>query len=314
MPRQDKPKVPAYMDATIRSFRLHLRGDVSKRTVDIYSEAPAWLAGWCADGLPDDAPPVNGWHEVRTVHLRLFFAHLAEIGYAKSYRNQLGRSMHKFFTWWAEEEEAPNPWQGFKAPRAPKLGSAPPEVLGGDQLGDILRDAEAGRDFLSRRDAALLRVFGSSGARLAEVAQLRVDGTNLETREATVTGKGGKVRVIRFDAKAARALDRYVRARERHPAAHRPELWLGQRTDRPLAPHGIRTAIARRGARLGIHVHPHLFRHTFAHRWLDNGGSEGDLCELMGWDSPDMLRLYGRSARSARARRHYDEIDPMGGI
>ena len=50
------------------------------------------------------------------------------------------------------------------------------------------------------------------------------------------------------------------------------------------------------------------FRHHFSHTWLDRGGAEGDLMELNGWSSPQMLRLYGASARSARARRTYDLI------
>jgi len=41
---------------------------------------------------------------------------------------------------------------------------------------------------------------------------------------------------------------------------------------------------------------------------LDHGGAEGDLMELNGWTSPQMLWLYGASARSARARRTYDRI------
>ena len=41
---------------------------------------------------------------------------------------------------------------------------------------------------------------------------------------------------------------------------------------------------------------------------LDRGGAEGDLMELNGWTSPQMLRRYGASARSARARRTYDRI------
>ena len=40
----------------------------------------------------------------------------------------------------------------------------------------------------------------------------------------------------------------------------------------------------------------------------DRGGAEGDLMELNGWASPQMLRRYGASARSARARRTYDRI------
>ena len=46
----------------------------------------------------------------------------------------------------------------------------------------------------------------------------------------------------------------------------------------------------------------------FSHTWLDRGGAEGDLMELNGWTSPQMLRRYGASARGTRARRSYDRI------
>ena len=55
-------------------------------------------------------------------------------------------------------------------------------------------------------------------------------------------------------------------------------------------------------------VYPHRFRHHFSHTWLEVSGAEGDLMELNGWTSPQMLRRYGASARSARARRAYDRI------
>ena len=71
---------------------------------------------------------------------------------------------------------------------------------------------------------------------------------------------------------------------------------------------GIYQMIARRGRQCGVEVYPHRFRHHFSHTWLDRGGPEGDLMELNGWASPQMLRRYGASARSARARRTYDRI------
>jgi hypothetical protein len=57
-----------------------------------------------------------------------------------------------------------------------------------------------------------------------------------------------------------------------------------------------------------VEVWPHRFRHHFSHTWLERGGPEGDLMELNGWSSPQMLARYGASARSARARRTYDRI------
>ena len=76
----------------------------------------------------------------------------------------------------------------------------------------------------------------------------------------------------------------------------------------PLTAAGIYQVIARRGRQCGVHLYPHRFRHHFSHTWLDRGGPEGDLMELAGWASPQMLRRYGASARSARARRTYDRI------
>jgi len=41
---------------------------------------------------------------------------------------------------------------------------------------------------------------------------------------------------------------------------------------------------------------------------LTAAARRGNLMELNGWSSPQMLRRYGASARSARARRTYDRI------
>jgi hypothetical protein len=62
--------------------------------------------------------------------------------------------------------------------------------------------------------------------------------------------------------------------------------------------------IVRRRRQCGVEVFPHHFSHT----WLDCGGAEGDLMELNGWTSPQMLRRYGTSGRSAIARRSYDRV------
>jgi hypothetical protein len=101
---------------------------------------------------------------------------------------------------------------------------------------------------------------------------------------------------------------RYIRARARHAQAWRPQLWLGTRNRGPLTANGIYQMIARGGRQYGMDVFPHRFRHHFSHTWLDCGGAEGNLMELNGWTSPQMLRRYGASARSARARRTYDRI------
>ena len=152
-------------------------------------------------------------------------------------------------------------------------------------------------------------MFKATGIRLSELAGIRYDpgdsrcsDIDLWQREITVRGKGGKDRIVRIGHQAARSLDRYLRARSRHAQAWRNQLWLGINNREPLTSAGIYQMIARRGRQCGVAVHPHRFRHHFSHTWLDRGGPEGDLMELNGWASPQMLRRYGASAHSARAR------------
>src|SRR5262249_42760844 len=74
----------------------------------------------------------------------------------------------------------------------------------------------------------------------------------------------------------------------------------------PMTANGIYQMIVRRGQQCGVDAWPHRFRHHFSHTWLDRGGPEGDLMELNGWTSPQMLRCYRASPPSARPRRTYD--------
>ena len=62
---------------------------------------------------------------------------------------------------------------------------------------------------------------------------------DLQQREITVRGKGGRPRVVRIGHEAALALDRYVRIRSKHAQAWRPQLWLGMNNRGPMTANGI---------------------------------------------------------------------------
>ena len=306
MPRHPRPTVPAWAAPWIGSFTLSLRAaGRSPRTVEMYADVIGWFAG----NLPAD---ITDWPDVTVDHVRRWFVHLQDQGYARSYVNNAGRCLQAYWKWWSIEEDQPNIFGArLQPPLPPKPGSQPPPVIAATQLAALLKDAEKGRDFESRRDAAIIRLFAATGGRLAELAHLQVDALNVQDRQATVTGKGRKTRTVRYDHTAALALDRYLRVRSRHKAVVElglTALWIGTRRRVGMTPSGIRQVIERRAARVGLRVWPHLFRHTFAHNWLDRGGAEGDLMELAGWESSQMLRHYGASARGARARRAYDRV------
>jgi len=298
--RQPKQLDAGILQAEISSFALRLAAEgKAAKTIRTYTEAVRWFA---ATSLPGHASRVS-WEQVSSRDIQQWMTWLLD-RYSSAYASNQYRALQQFFKWLAAEDELPDPMAGLQPPRVPdKLVPVftPEELI-------RLDHACAGRSFAQRRDTAIIAVFTATGIRLSELAALRCNDIDLWQREITVRGKGGKDRIVKIGHQAARSLDRYQRARSRHAQAWRPQLWLGAGNREPLTAAGIYQMITRRGQQCGLSLYPHRFRHHFSHTWLDRGGPEGDLMELNGWTSPQMLRRYGASARSARARRTYDRI------
>ena len=136
------------------------------------------------------------------------------------------------------------------------------------------------------------------------MANLTLDDVELRAamKTVSVTGKGRRPRTLRVGARPAQALDRYLRIRARHSQAGLPALWLGERNEGPLGTSGVYQVVRRRAREAGFTAHPHQLRHTFAHSWLAAGGNEGDLRQLAGWKSRQMVTRYASSAAAGRAR------------
>jgi site-specific recombinase XerD len=294
-------------EAEVNSFRLHLAAEgKAGRTLHTYTGAVRWFAAAHLLRETDKAR----WEQVEREDLQRWTVWL--LGeYSTAYASNQFRAVRWFLRWLALEEDRPDPTSGLRAPTArPRLVP----VFTSEEL-SALRRACQGRSFGARRDAAIIEVLLATGVRRSELAGIRCDpgdpgrgDLNLAGREIRVRGKAGRERIVKISYEAARSVDRYLRVRAKHALAARPELWLGISGRGPVTPDGIYQIVANAGKKAGVAVYPHRFRHHFSHTWLDRGGAGGDLMELNGWSSPQMLQWYGGSARGTRARRSYDRI------
>lgn len=217
------------------------------------------------------------------------------------------RNLRAFYSWAVREEIIDvSPMARMTEPKAI---DEPPAVIPDDDLRALLRACD-GKTYEDRRDSAVIRLWCEPGSpRLEEMSRITLEDLDMRRAMVRLLGKGNKVRVIPFGAKTGTALDRFLRMRAKHPRAELDgRLWLssvqGRGNGHALTPSGLTQMLNRRVRTANIgHIHPHQFRHTAAHVWQDQGGSEGDAMALFGWSSAEMPRRYGRSAQVERAQR-----------
>ena len=298
----------------VSEFAVWLEAQVSPKTkrhyqphtIDNYAGAARTLGQWMTSSKIDE-----DFTACDAAVLNRFFAEYFK-SHTQGGTNTLQRNMAHLFDWLERVYGHQNPYSDPTLNRyAPTKGR--PTTLSGDFIRELL-DATGGgraRGFIDIRDHAIIRVF-TEGVRLTELVQLELGDLSPDL----VAQPGAQVvplkaarefyrgRYVPFTPSTGRALMAYLRARNKREGADQPALWLPVRGQGALTGSGIYQMVKRRTRQLGYDpktVFPHAMRHTFAHDWLDGGGSEGDLMRIMGWKDRQMVDRYAADLQDERA-------------
>lgn len=292
----------------IERFGAHLQSErrLSEHTHSNYLRELHALVEWSdRQGLAD-------WRALDEQHLRLFAARSHAGGLApRSVQRRLSavRSFLRFLQ--RERVLTHNPALEV---RAPKSARALPDVVDVDQMSRLL-DIK-GDDPLTVRDRAIMELFYSSGLRLAELVGLDLDALDLHDRTVRVTGKGKKTRIVPVGRHACEALGAWLSLRGGWAQPEQTALFVG-RNGRRVGARTIQARVAHwaRVQGLPVHVHPHLFRHSFASHLLESSQDLRGVQELLGHadiattqvythlDFQHLARIYDQSHPRARRRK-----------
>lgn len=204
----------------------------------------------------------------------------------------------------------------FKLPKAQRKVI---DVLTDEEIRQIYRSLE-GDDPIRIRNRLIVSIFLDCGLRLNELVGLTVPDVHRTDRYLIVTGKGDKQRMVPYGSQVEQHLSKYLEWRLR-------QQFVETVTDRLIikvssssnciwtyeacTEDTIKQLFRKLRKRCGVQrLHPHLLRHTFATRYLENGGNIFALQAILGHTSLEMVKRYLHLATS-RIRADFTEFSPL---
>ena len=156
------------------------------------------------------------------------------------------------------------------------------------------------------RDKAILELMYSSGLRVGEVSNLKIQNFNLN-KSIKVLGKGNKERVLPITSRASGAISSYLslsRSKFKNEKSF-DFMFLGIRGGQ------LREREIRRIVNLRVGTFPHSLRHTFATHLLEGGADLRVVQELLGHNDPKTTQIYTHVSKK-QLKEKYKQSHPRG--
>jgi site-specific recombinase XerD len=187
--------------------------------------------------------------------------------------------------------------------RLPKVPDKIISALSDEEIRSILSTFSSG-DLCDVRNKTIFMILIDTGLRIGELINLKMDDVRLGGGVLKVMGKGQKERIVPIGNNAQRALHKYLLLRPRPAHAGVDNIFLSIH-GKALSENSMKLMFARLSRRSKVErLHAHLCRHTFATRFLMNGGDIFTLQRILGHSSLEMVRHYANLASSYMVLQH----------
>ncbi len=234
--------------------------------------------------------------ELNNKHTKLFFRNLSKKKFSPRTIKRKFSSLSSYFSFLLDRRIIKNnPLNGVFTPKIPKIL---PEILTIEEINNIFLAAESSKnEILSLRDRCILEMLYSSGLRVSEVCELRINNIQFDLDLIRFFGKGSKERIIPLTYYARKWLKKYLSESRKI---------LSSRSKRSsnyvfLSNNGL--SLTRMAIWLSVKkyvnsagvlkkISPHTFRHSFATHLIDGGANLIEVQALLGHADISTTEIY----------------------
>ena len=182
-------------------------------------------------------------------------------------------------------------------------------VITPDELSRILDQIDK-RTFIGTRDRALILLTFDAMLRLSEALSLKTEQLDLRSGVIRVKGKGRKERFVAFSPATAQLLHTYV---TRFRSKVSGDLLFCTRHGGLIGHRYAQRIFSNPAHKLGLHLHPHLVRHSGATAFVRAGGPLAVLQRALGHSTLRVTERYIH-VDDTDLRTAYERFSPAAGI
>ena len=241
--------------------------------------------------------------ELRKNDLETMVVSMRKAGLAHNSIAAYTRVLRTFLGWCNRE--------GIRVPTMPHIKDKETvkETYTDEELTLLLKKPGKNCDFTEYRNWVIVNFLMNSGCRAATIRNIQNRDVDMEARQVILRhNKNGKIQVIPLCSVMINILRDYMAVRKGAPEEY---LFCNQYGDM-LSQNALRLAVARYNQSRGVQkTSTHLFRHTFARKYLvDCGGDAFMLQRLLGHSTLKMTKHYC-NIYDADIANNFDRVSPL---
>lgn len=221
-------------------------------------------------------------NETKKAHILTYLVNLQKKGKSSSTISRTISALKNFFDFLKNEKQIMfNPADSIHSPKQIKKK---PSILTEDEINKLmlLPDKDT---FKGIRDLAMLELMYSSGIKVSELINIKINQTNLSA--GIISIEGDKERIIPLSKYAKRAIDCYLNNFRNVKFTDDNEFLFINISGEPISRQGIWKVLKSYERKMNFEkeLSPQILRNSFAVHLLSNGADLGTVQELMGLNS-----------------------------